>query len=36
MDTIAQSLNVASDTFGVSIPSSEIAYLAEIFLAERS
>ena len=35
MDTIAQSLNVASDTFGVSIPSSEIAYLAEIFLAER-
>ena len=34
MDIIAQSLNVASDTFGVSIPSSEIAYLAEIFLAE--
>lgn len=32
MDTIAQSLTIVSDTFGISIPSSEIAYLAEIFL----
>lgn len=32
MDTIAQSLSIVSDTFAISIPSSEIAYLAEIFL----
>lgn len=32
MDIIAQSLTVVSDTFAISIPSSEIAYLAEIFL----
>lgn len=32
MDIIAQSLTIVSDTFAISIPSSEIAYLAEIFL----
>lgn len=33
MDIIAESLSIVSDTFAISIPSSEIAYLAEIFLA---
>lgn len=32
MDLVAQSLSIVSDTFAISIPSSEIAYLAEIFL----
>lgn len=33
MDIIAESLSIVSDTFAISIPSSEIAYLAKIFLA---
>ena len=34
MDIIAQSLNLVNDTFGISVPSSEVAYLAEIFLIQ--